>query len=116
MDDIPIPSIVRALTLGRGRRGHKDPAAWVHLRAQLLTYLADGKPLVWLAGVRELPTDRRRRMIAEACDAVLRSGLPSHEADRVCSETWQRWCRLRDVAACERVRRMGEYTEAESPG
>jgi hypothetical protein len=43
-------------------------------------------------------------MLGEACDAVLRGGLPSHEADAVCTETWQRWCGLRDVAACERLR------------
>lgn len=106
MDDAPLPSIVRAVTRGRGRRGHKDPAGWIGVRAQLLTYLAVGKPLVWLEGVRELPADKRTRMIAEACDAVLRGGLPSHEADAACAETWQRWCRLSDVAACERVRQM----------
>jgi hypothetical protein len=54
-------------------------------------------------------------MMAEACDAVLRNGLPSHEADVVCVETWQRWCRLSDVAACERVRQMREDAARESP-
>ena len=106
MDEAPLPAILDAVAAGRGRRGWKDPVAWSRLRAQLLTSLFAGHPLIWLAGVRELRSDERVRLISEACDAVLRGGRPSAEADAVCRETWQRWCRLSDRAACERVRRM----------
>jgi hypothetical protein len=49
---------------------------------------------------------QRTRLIAEACDAVLHSRLPSHEADVACREVWRRWCSYRMPAACERVRQM----------
>jgi hypothetical protein len=50
METDPLPSIVAAIARGRGRRGWKDPAAWVRFRAQLLSALALGHPLVWLKG------------------------------------------------------------------
>jgi hypothetical protein len=50
----PIGSIHVAIHRGRGRRGWKDPAHWTRLRAQLLTFLALGEPLVWLERVRVL--------------------------------------------------------------
>jgi hypothetical protein len=106
MADDPIPSILAAVYQVRDRRGWKDPEGWTRPRAQLLAFLYLGQPLVWLEGVRELPVDQRTRLIGEACDAVLRSGRSSHEADVVCRELWRRWCRLRDGEACERVRRM----------
>jgi hypothetical protein len=115
METDPIPSIVAAIARGRGRRGWKDPAAWIRLHAQLLTFLSLGQPLVWLDGMRERSAEEQTRLIGEACDAVLRGDLPSHEADAACAETWRRWCGLRDVAACKRVRRMHEQAADVSP-
>ena len=91
MEEPPIPSIMRAMTLGRGRRGHNDPGAWIRLRAQVLSFLALGQPLVWLDGVRTMTDAQRTRLIAEAGDAVLQSRLPSLEADAACEEVWQCW-------------------------
>jgi hypothetical protein len=105
METDPLPSIVAAIAQGRGRRGWKDPAAWVRFRAQLLSALALGEPLIWLDGVREVSADEITRLTGEACDAVLRGGGESPEADAACAATWRRWCGLRDVAACKRVRR-----------
>jgi hypothetical protein len=106
METDPIPSIVAAIARGRGRRGWKDPAVWIRFRAQLLSALALGHPLVWLDGVRELPADEVTRLTGEACDAVLRGGGDSPEADVVCAPTWRRWCRYSHGAACARMRRL----------
>jgi hypothetical protein len=105
METDPIPSIRVAIARGRGRRGWKDPAAWVRFRAQLLSALALGHPLVWLEEVRELPAGEITRLTGEACDAVLRGGGESSEADAACADTWRRWCRYHHPAACARVRR-----------
>jgi hypothetical protein len=105
MDEPPIPSIQVAVARGRGRRGWKDPVGWIHRRAQILSSLANGHPLVWLDGIREMSADELTRLIGESCDAVLRGGEPSPEADAVCAATWGRWCGLGDIAACERLRR-----------
>jgi hypothetical protein len=104
METDPLPSIVAAIARGRGRRGWKDPAAWVRFRAQLLSALALGHPLVWLEGMREFPADEVTRLTGEAGDAVLRGGVDSAEADAACAATWRRRCRYHHPAACERVR------------
>jgi hypothetical protein len=106
METDPLPAIVAAIARGRGRRGWKDPATWVRFRAQLLSALALGHPLVWLAGMPDLPADEVTRLTGEACDAVLRGGSDSPEADAACADTWRRWCRYQHPAACARVRRL----------
>jgi hypothetical protein len=58
METDPLPSIVAAIARGRGRRGRKDPATWVRVRAQLLSALALGHPLVWLEGCGTYPLMR----------------------------------------------------------
>jgi hypothetical protein len=114
METDPLPSIVAAIARGRGRRGWKDPAAWIRFRAQLLSALALGHPLVWLKGVRDLPADEVTRLTGEACDAVLRGGGGSPEADAACADTWRRWCRYSHPVACARVRRL-TIGRAQSP-
>jgi hypothetical protein len=108
METDPIPASHVAVHRGRGRRGGKDPVAWVRFRAPLLSALALGHPLVWLAGVQELPAGEVARLTSEACDAVLRGRAESPEADAACAATWRRWCRYHHLAACERVHRLTE--------
>ena len=90
MDHTPHPSIVAAIAYGRGRRGWKDPAPWIRFRAQLLAALYDGISRTHLA--RDLGVDSQslEQLIAESCDAVLRGGMESPEADIARAETCRR--------------------------
>ena len=106
MDQKPLSSIATAIASGRGRRGWKDPSPWIRHRAQLLTALYDGISRAQL--VTDLGVDSKdlERLIAESCDAVLRGGVDSPEADAVCAETWRRWCGPGNPEACRRLRQQ----------
>jgi hypothetical protein len=104
MDAKPIPSIAAAIAYGRGRRGWKDPAPWIRYRAQLLTALYEGISRAQLAADLALAPQNLERLIAEACDAVLRGRVESPEADVACAETWRRWCGPGNPEACRRGR------------
>ena len=90
MDHTPLPSISAAIAYGRGRRGWKDPAPWIRYRAQLLTALAQGLTRAKLAKTLGVDSQSLERLIAESCDAVLRGGMESPEADVACAQTWRR--------------------------
>jgi hypothetical protein len=68
----------------------------------MLTALYQSLPRARLATDLDLRPQQVTRLIAEACDAVLRGGGESVAADGVCAATWQGWCRGRDIDACER--------------
>jgi hypothetical protein len=104
-DREPIVSIHVAIHRGRGRRGWKDPARWTRLRAQLLSALSRDESVRLLDGLHDVSDAERTRLINESCDAVLRGGGESPEADAVCARSRRSWCRYSHVAACERVRR-----------
>ena len=106
MDHTPLPSIAAAVAYGRGRRGWKDPAPWIRYRAQLLTALAEGTSRAHLARDLAVVPQDLERLIAEACDAVLRGGLESPEADVACAQTWRRWCGPGNPEACRRLRQQ----------
>ena len=108
MDGRPLPSIATAVAYGRGRRGWKDPKAWIRHRAQLLTALYTGVCRAQLVTELHGHSQNLERLIAESCDAVLRGRMESLEADVVCTEIWKRWCGPGNPEACRRLRGRAE--------
>ena len=106
MDHTPLPSIAAAIAYGRGRRGWKDPAPWIRYRAQLLTALYEGISQAQLASTLGVDRQSLELLIAESCDAVLRGGMESPEADVACAATWRRWCGPGNPEACRRLRQQ----------
>jgi hypothetical protein len=104
MDD-PSPALLAAIEAGRGQRSPQAPQAWSRHRARVLTAVQQGIGRVRIAGQFGVGVGQLRVLIAEACDAVLRGGAASDEADAVCAAQWQRWCDGGDGVACERVQR-----------
>lgn len=102
MDDDPIPSILAAVAAGGGRRPVSP--AWTRQCAQVLSALYEGLTGGRAAQVLALDGPQLRRLVLAACDAVLRGGAASSEADEVCAEAFRRWCDVGDLAACERLR------------
>jgi hypothetical protein len=107
MDAEPIPSVLTAIEAGRGRRGWGSRQEWSRYRARILSAVHTGLPLVRVAGALGVSAQHLGLLVAEACDAVLRGGAASGEAEAVCGARWQRWCAHGDDAACVRLRRGG---------
>jgi hypothetical protein len=105
MDAEPLPSILAAIEAGRGQRGRGSRQEWSYYRARILTAAQAGLTGVRLAGGFGISRRRASLLLAEACDAVLRGGAASAEADAVCADNWQRWCQRGDAVACVRLRR-----------
>ena len=112
MDDNPNPSILAAVEAGRGHRGGTKPEAWVRHRARLLTLALSGLTRVRLGGILGVSGGHAATLTAEACDAVLRGGRRSTEAEAACRDLWRRWCDRGDDLACDRVGRIAASTEA----
>jgi hypothetical protein len=107
MDDEPLPTILTAIEAGRGRRGRGRRQEWSRYRARILSAVQAGLTLVRVAGSLGVSTRQLSLLVAEACDAVLRGGAASEEAEAVCGAKWQRWCGHGDDVACVRLRRGG---------
>lgn len=105
MDDEPLPSIVAAIAAGRGERGTQgtSPEAWVRRRARILSAAQAGLVRARLGGAVGLSEYQTSKLLAQGCDAVLRGGVPSPEADRACAERWRLACRHGDADACTRL-------------
>jgi hypothetical protein len=107
MEYEPAPALLAAIAAGRGQRSPQAPQAWSRHRARVLTAAQQGIGRVRIAGEFGVGVGHLRALIAEACDAVLRGGAASEEADAVCADQWQRWCDGGDDVACVRLQRGG---------
>jgi hypothetical protein len=107
MDYAPSPALLAAIEAGRGQRSPHAPQAWSRHRARVLTAVQQGIGRVRIAGEFGVGVAHLRVLVAEACDAVLRGGAASDEADAVCADQWQRWCDGGDDGACARLQRGG---------
>lgn len=107
MEDALNPGLVAAIAAGRGERGRTIPEAWIRHRACILTAAQSGLTRARLGGAVGLSEYQATKMLAEGCDAVLRGGLPSPEADRACAERWRLACARGDAAACTRLAARG---------
>jgi hypothetical protein len=97
-------AIRAAIERGRAGRGRAGPA-WSDLRAQVLAYAAQGMLRARIGGLLGISTQRVTQLREEGCDAVLRGGAESTQAETVCADHWRRWCAAGDTDACARVRR-----------
>jgi hypothetical protein len=113
MKDEPNPAILAAVEAGRGEQGGTTPAAWVRLRARVLTAAQAGLTRARLGGELGLSEYQATKLLAEGCDAVMRGEQACPEADRACAERWRRACHRGDQAACARGRQMAERVTAE---
>jgi hypothetical protein len=84
MDDDPSPALLAAVEAGRGLRSPHAPQAWSRHRARVLTAMQQGDMRVRIAGALGVSTQQLGLLMAEACDAVLRGGAASEEAEAVC--------------------------------
>lgn len=100
------PSIIAAIAAGRGKRNPSAAEAWVLHRARVLTAIQSGFTLGRIGGNLGLSASHLQTLVAEACDAVLRGGLASEEAEAVCLGRWRSWCNRGDTAVCDRLRKM----------
>ncbi len=120
MDDTVNPSILAAIERGRAGRGRSvglssalnapaaraGAAAWTRVRALVLTWIGEGYPRAVIGDELSVGAERVGQLLAEGCDAVLRGGASSADADRACAPVWQWWCEQRaDQVACERLQR-----------
>lgn len=120
MDDTVNQSILAAIERGRAGRGRSvglrsvldastprpGAATWARVRALVLTWVGEGHPRAVIGDELGVGTERVGQLRSEGCDAVLRGGGDSPEADVACAVVWQWWCEQRaDQVACERLRR-----------
>ena len=99
-------ALVKAIEAGRAGRGHPG-GGWAETRALVLGYMAQGMVRARIGGILGRSTPRITQLREEGCEAVLRGGEASPEADAACGELWRRWCKERaDAAACGRVERI----------
>jgi hypothetical protein len=84
---------------GRGRSGRR----WSELRALVLAATAQGQMRARIGGMLGLSSQRITQLREEGCDSVLRGGVESPEAARVCAARWRLWCARGDADACARV-------------
>jgi hypothetical protein len=96
-----------AVECGRAERGRGD-VSWSEQRALILVYTAQGMLRVRIAGQLGISSQRVTQLREEGCDAVLRGGMASLEAEAACADRWRRWCAMGDADACARVRHMPE--------
>ncbi len=96
-----------AVEQGRHGRGRNGAAEWSRIRALVLQELSRGLTRARVGGMLGLSSQRVTQLREEGCEAALRGGVPSLEAEQACASTWERWCTSRgDDAACQRVRRL----------
>ncbi len=107
MDIEPSPALLAAVEAGRGQRGRGSRQEWSRYRARILSAVQAGLPLVRVAGALGVSAQQLSLLLAEACDAILRGGAASDEAEAVCGAKWQRWCGHGDDVACVRLQRGG---------
>lgn len=103
MDTEPLPSILAAIEQGRGNRSGPKAKGWSRYRAQVLSHLASGLAHGRIAGTFGVSVQQLRLLLAEGCDAVVRGGAVSADADAVCAGKWRDWCARGDAAACARL-------------
>lgn len=84
---------------GRGRSGRR----WSESRAFVLASAAQGQMRARIGGTLGLSSQRVTQLREEGCDAVLRGGAASAEAEQVCAPQWRRWCARGDADACART-------------
>ena len=102
-DDIK-PSLFTAVEEGRHGRGRNGAEEWSRIRALVLGEFARGLTRARIGGTIGLSSQRVTQLREEGCEAVLRGGVASHEADRACIAVWSRWCQSRgDREACQRL-------------
>jgi hypothetical protein len=100
-------SLFDAVEQGRHGRGRNGATEWSRVRALVLQELARGLTRARVGGMLGLSSQRVTQLREEGCEAALRGGMPSVEAEHACASTWERWCTSRgDDAACKRVRRL----------
>jgi hypothetical protein len=100
-------SLVDAVEQGRHGRGRHGTAEWSRIRALVLQELGRGLTRARVGGMLGLSTQRVTQLREEGCEAALRGGVPSIEAEHACASTWERWCQSRgDEEACKRVRHL----------
>jgi hypothetical protein len=98
----PLASIVAAIAHGRGSRGEDTIPEWTLHRALVLSSLWRGLTRARIGGQLGISAQQVTLLTAEACEAVLRGGAASPEAEAVCARRWQRWCDRGDRTACDR--------------
>jgi hypothetical protein len=110
--EAPLPpayeTLRAAIERGRAGRGGRAGPAWSRLRALVLAYAAQGMLRARIGGILGVSTQRVTQLREEGCDAVLRGGSESPQAEAACADRWRRWCAAGDAAACARLRRMAE--------
>jgi hypothetical protein len=99
-------SLFEAVEQGRHGRGRHGATEWSRVRALVLQELGRGLTRARVGGMLGLSSQRVTQLREEGCEAALRGGAPSVEAEHACVQTWERWCLSRgDEAACQRIRR-----------
>jgi hypothetical protein len=97
-------ALLEAVERGRAGRIESRAREWAHVRALVLALTFQGLSRVRIGGSLSLSTQRITQLREEACEAVLRGGAESLEADTVCAATWTRWCEVHgDADAFQRV-------------
>jgi hypothetical protein len=100
-------SLFDAVEQGRHGRGRHGATEWSRVRALVLQELSRGLTRARVGGMLGLSSQRVTQLREEGCEAALRGGVSSVEAEQACFSTWERWCVSRgDEPACKRIRRL----------
>jgi hypothetical protein len=100
-------SLIEAVEQGRHGRGRNGTEEWSRVRALVLQELGRGLTRARVGGMLGLSSQRVTQLREEGCEAVLRGGADSHDAEQACASTWERWCMSRgDEGACNRLKRV----------
>lgn len=100
-------SLIDAVEQGRHGRGRNGAAEWSRVRAKVLQELGRGLTRARVGGMLGLSSQRVTQLREEGCEAVLRGGADSADAEQACAGAWERWCMARgDEAACKRLKRV----------
>lgn len=100
-------ALFEAVEAGRSGRGRNGAEEWSRIRALVLQELGRGLTRARVGGMLGLSSQRVTQLREEGCEAVLRGGADSVEAEQACASAWERWCMSRgDEAACKRVKQV----------
>jgi len=100
-------SLFEAVEEGRHGRGRNGAAEWSRIRALVQQELGRGLTRARVGGMLGLSSQRVTQLREEGCEAALRGGMASVEAEHACAQTWERWCVSRgDEPACRRIRHL----------